>query len=208
MPLVPCVMRARASGRDGATTRTMRAIVIVFLILAARPAGAGELPDFERHVRVTDDVDLRDLIREAMATSPSFRALVARLMQSDVIVYVIRERTLPSYLDGQISLMAVSGGKRYLAVRVSADRTPRRLAGIIAHELQHAVEIADAPRVVSAQTLAAEFERMGDRGSLYGIGLAKTYETDAAILAGQQARREYGSRNSQLPAPRKPPPEA
>src|SRR5688572_5085571 len=126
-----------------------------------------------------------------MDTSPSFRALVARLMRSNVIVYVVRERGLRTLADGQLNFMAAAGGTRYLAVRVAWDHAAKRQASVIAHELQHAVEIADAPWVVDEVTLAAEYERTGDHRPQSGV--FKAFDTDAAILAGERAWREYGS---------------
>ncbi|MBI4264084.1 MAG: hypothetical protein HY657_06900 [Acidobacteria bacterium] len=162
---------------------------VVGALLAAAPARAGELRDFEHHVRTTD-LYLRELIRDAVDTSPTFRALVARLQRSDVIVYVSREGTLPS-VDGQLTFRVASGGVRYLAIRLAWNRTPRRHVASLAHELQHAVEIADAPWVVDEATLEREYARMGDHGPEYGT--VKTFETKAAIQAGRQAWRDYGS---------------
>jgi hypothetical protein len=164
--------------------------LLVLLILIAGRAGAADLHDFEQHVRTTDGY-LRGVMREAVEISPSFRALVDRLVESDVIVYVMRDRSLPSQRDGQINFITAAGGQRYLAVRVRFGLSPPRYAGIIAHELQHAVEIADAPGVVDDTTLAAEYERMGGHGPVDGI--VRTFDTGAAILAGERAQREYES---------------
>ena len=179
-----------SSGAPIATACAMRMVMAFFLLFAAGRADAGELLDFEKHVRTTDR-DVRELVRDAMNRSPSLRTLVARLVRSDVIVYVMREHGLASQADGQLNIMATVGGRRYVAVRVAWERTPRRQAAIIAHELQHAVEIADAPWVVDDATLATEYERMGAHRPR--LGVVKAFDTGAAVLAGEHAWLEYGS---------------
>lgn len=166
----------------------MLRLVVIILVVAAGYAEAGELREFEKHVRTTDP-SLRALIREAVAGSPAIRTLVARLERSDVIVYVTREYVMPSLLEGHVTFMATSGGVRYLNIRLAWDRPPRRLVSTLAHELQHAVEIADAPWVVDEASMAREYERVGEPSMLYGS--VRTFETRAAVLAGQRAWREF-----------------
>jgi hypothetical protein len=62
------------------------------------------------------------------------------------------------------------------------------LSVAIAHELQHAVEIAAWPEVVDGATLEAAYTRRGlDRG-------AEHLDTDAAIQAGDERRAELRRR--------------
>ena len=58
----------------------------------------------------------------------------------------------------------------------------------IAHELQHAVEIAGWPDVVDGATMQAAYTRHGlDRGGSH-------LDTDAAIQAGDERRAELRGR--------------
>src|SRR5262245_56432064 len=95
------------------------------------------------HVRSTDGYFIL-LIREGYHRSPTFRALVDTLEDSNVIV-VVR----PGLCAGgriRSCLVSVSGSRHDRHVRITIDpqHTIRdRLIGGIAHELQHAVEIAE-----------------------------------------------------------------
>jgi hypothetical protein len=128
-------------------------------------------------------------MRHAFDTMPSFRALVERLVRSDVLVYVLRDLTLGSLMEGQISFMGRAGGVRYLRVQVAWQRDPRSHIVIMAHELRHAVEIAEMPDVVDSASLAREYRLRHSPPQLRGVGLA--FETTAAIRAGERARAEY-----------------
>ena len=58
----------------------------------------------------------------------------------------------------------------------------------LGHELFHAVEIAETPSVVSAETLADLYSRIGRKTSdSRGV---RTFETEAAAAAGLRARRQ------------------
>lgn len=166
-------------------------VLICVVLAAAAHANAGQLLEFEKHVRTTDP-SLRALIRDARATSPTFRRLLARLERSDVIVYVTRHYDMSPALDGQVTFTANAGGVRYLNIRLAWDRPPRRLVATLAHELQHAVEIADAEDVVDEASLARAFSRFGEPASM-NVRSVQAFETQEAVDAGQRVWREYGT---------------
>jgi hypothetical protein len=165
----------------------VRALLIVLLLAAPGGADAAGAHDLATHVR-TSDPYLRAMLRDAVAQSPCFRTLVARLVRSDVVVYLTRAAVV-SGLDAHLSFVSSAGGFRYLAIRLSSALPPRRLVAMMAHELQHAVEIADAPWIVDGPTLAREYERSGIVNWWYGV---KAFDSGAAILAGERAWEEIG----------------
>jgi hypothetical protein len=62
----------------------------------------------------------------------------------------------------------------------------------LGHELFHAIEIAEEPSVVSADTLADLYARIGRKtGDSAGH---RTFETEAAAAAGLRARRQLTTR--------------
>ena len=62
------------------------------------------------------------------------------------------------------------------------------LVGLLGHELQHAVEIADAPEAIDEQTLIGLYQRIGIGGAIRnGI---RSFDTAAALVAGQRVSRE------------------
>lgn len=169
--------------------RMVRAAMLLLAIAAAPPAAAGQLQSFERNVR-TEDAGLRELIRDARSASPTFRDLLDRLDGSDIIVHVARQPYMRVSLDGQLNFVARAGGRRYLRVGVAGRLPARRLVAIVAHELQHAVEIADDRAIVDAPTLAQAYQRLGDRAQSHRDG-ALAFETRTAIDVAARVWREY-----------------
>jgi len=141
-----------------------------------------EAPD--RHVR-TLDKRVQRLLATGVTRSPTFAALVASLNASDVIVYIEPTQTLPTTLAGRLLLMPLSGQQRYLRVQVGVTMNPDDMISIIAHELRHAIEVADAPDVRNETGLVKLYERIGRRS-----GVPHCYETDAAQDAARHVRRE------------------
>jgi hypothetical protein len=177
---------------------SLRSCVRAFLISLCSwcafvsPARAGEIIDATHtgdgsHVR-TPDARIRAAITDGVERSPLFRDLVAQLDASDVIVYVQVDRAMPPRLQGRLGLLSVAGGRRYVIVRIACFLTGTQQIAILGHELQHAVEIANAESVVDEASLAAEYKRIG-----FGSGavLAGTgYDSRAAIDAGVRVWRE------------------
>ena len=63
--------------------------------------------------------------------------------------------------DGRLTFISAVGGYRYVHVRVARLAAADVQIALIGHELQHAVEIADAPDVVDRPSLAREYQRIG-----------------------------------------------
>jgi hypothetical protein len=165
-------------------TRSIWTLVLFWLALAA-PAAAERNPPV-RHLRSTEP-ELADLIADGVRASPTLQRLVERVEASDVIVYVMFDRSPLPYAAAHISLLTAVPGRRYL--RLSLDRRyagARRLA-LLGHELQHAVEIADAPSVVDDEGVAALYRSIGFRSD---NGRPDCYDSRLAIEVGSQVQRE------------------
>lgn len=125
---------------------------------------------------------LATLIQEAAARSRTFRGLVEAIENSDGIVYVEDGkcgRGVRACLKG----VTVAGAHRILRVRVDTNKPDWDLMGSIGHELQHAVEVLGNPNVTSTTAMYWFYQREGRR-------VPCGFETDAAIRAGEQVRRE------------------
>jgi hypothetical protein len=123
------------------------------------------------------------LLSEAQEACPTVRRLLETLQQTDVMVIVgIGDRVLNR--TGHLTFMGTGHGNRWL--RITLERGNRRLEQIawLAHELQHAAEVAGAPEVRDADGLRQLYARVGTN---LGDGL---FETDAAAEVGRQALRE------------------
>jgi hypothetical protein len=165
---------------------------VLLLLLVATPSIAHAAdPSWDGlrgHLRTTDD-RLRRLLELGTRTSPTFRALVHRLLESDVVVYLWCDRADAAPSDGRLTFVSAVGGYRYVVVRLVRFHSRERQIALMAHELRHAIEIADAPHVVDEQSLEREYRRIGYM-SRPPTADRRTFDTRAAVDAGWQVMRE------------------
>src|SRR5215831_17159555 len=126
----------------------MALVMAISMMLLAGPAGQAASV---RHVRASEP-KIAALIEAGLARSATFRRLVESLDQSDVIVYIdpkLTRQSLGAYLAHNV---VVSGGVRYLHIAIDAHGAEGRLVPLLAHELQHAVEVAGEPSARDPQS--------------------------------------------------------
>lgn len=133
---------------------------------------------------------LRLVIASGVERSPTFRTIVDRLEQSDLIVEVQCGRFVDSRLAGRTVLLAAPPAVRYVLVEIGCPVTSVPALGMLAHELAHAVEIATARWVVDGETLAQLYTQLGF--PTYGPTSATfgSYETADALDAGERVHHE------------------
>jgi hypothetical protein len=147
----------------------------------------------------TADPQVRALIDDAIAASPTVRALVARLDRSDVVVYVACERDPQMRMYGRMNFLSAAGGLRYVLIRLKPRASRAAAIATLAHELRHAVEVADTPAIVDDVSLERAYERMGYRAqSPHG----RAFETQAAVEVSRLVHEELGPRRSFIVAAR------
>jgi len=158
---------------------------------AARPAAPLDKTDVRammtsdrRHLRAVDK-RVSDAIADGLGRSATFVSLVTALNSSDVIVYIETSRTMPSSLAGRMLIAAGPANQRYLRVQISAAPRGVELISLIAHELQHALEVAASPDVRDEQSLITLYRAIG-----HGPRGQHKYDTIAAQNAGRQVRTE------------------
>ena len=126
------------------------------------------------------------LIKSAAERSPTVSYLLRRLDKSDVFVYLTVGYTdVPT---AKTVLLACPGPYRYLHVTINAAQPPAQKVVLLGHELQHALEIAEAPEVRDNTPMAALFRRIGWRA-----GSANKFETHLAQAVGARVRRDLVS---------------
>jgi hypothetical protein len=114
------------------------------------------------------------MIEDVTRRSPTLRRLVADLQESDLIVYVDVSPHLPDADRGGLQFVCTRGIHRYLRVSVRPRLGPREFLATVAHELQHALEVAAHRDVVDGPSMAALYDRIGRRSP-------NGFETEAAV---------------------------
>jgi hypothetical protein len=129
---------------------------------------------------------MRALIARGVEKSPTFRALVERIEAGDVLVYLDTPLALRPGLSGRLTWMATTDAGRMVRASLRPGLSGREAVAILAHELQHVVEIVDHPEVTSAATLSGLYARIG-RSTTFEPG---HWDTEAALTTGRLVRRE------------------
>jgi hypothetical protein len=124
------------------------------------------------------------LIEELLARSAIARALAAEIEARDVIVYVQMTRTL-ARSRAVTGLVTAAGGTRYIRITIGAVPHRDDLAALLAHELQHATEIARSPNVTDDAGLRRLYRAIGEER-----GAGNAFETAAARDVGARVRAE------------------
>ena len=165
-------------------TRTCAAFVV--LLAFALPSQAESL----QRIRTTSPY-VHTVLAGASEKSPTLRSIVERIAASNVIVYVTCERFPSVALNGRTLWAEANREARYLRVQVDCLLPSANFVAILAHELQHVAEVADAEAVVDSATFGRLFSVIG-----YSTcnRFAEQYETDRAIAAGERVRQEFLSR--------------
>jgi hypothetical protein len=149
--------------------------MVEIILLAAVMAGQGAPAP---HVR-TSEPKITALIDAGRRRSATFRQLIETLDRSDLIVYVDAKKMSREEFGGYLShKIVVGGGFRYLRVAIDLHGVADRLVPVLAHELQHAVEVSEHPDIHDEYGLEQLFERLGVK---YGCVSSTCSESDAAI---------------------------
>jgi hypothetical protein len=172
-------------------------LAVVGLSLSITGAGpsAGQQVSPEAVVTTVDTVHVaahfhlltpvaRQLIGDGLLGSPTFRALVRELAETDIIVLIATGRWEPEEGRCHANLRFLGGGPHARFVRVWVDAwwtTRREQIALLAHELRHAVEIGLEPAARDATAVAALFRRIGHESSDRGFETLAARETGAAV---------------------------
>lgn len=182
-------MAARHAWSNGpASAGGARRFAVMTCVLTGMmlPSVAAQDAAPDTHVRALDE-SARRLIVEARSASPTVARLIATLDHSDVIVL-----TSVTFMSGGVAadtrFVSVTRCMRILSLRIDRLAAPWDQITYLGHELQHALEVASAPRVRSDSDLRALMTRIGrNRGS------GRQFETDRAIQVALNVRHEIGA---------------
>jgi hypothetical protein len=126
------------------------------------------------------------LLSRGLERSATIRGLVSHLERRDVIVYIEMQPTLKRRLAGTLTWITNTPTHRYVRISINPELKTDDAVATLGHELQHALEVAQAPEIVSARTLERYYARHGDISRTERNG----WDTEAARLAGNEVRRE------------------
>jgi hypothetical protein len=167
------------------------------LLLWATPGAAQTGTPTMPRIRALDD-RAAAAVETGARRSPTFRALAEELERSDVVVYVYTTPRLSEHVSGGLSFVGVSATMRFLKIALDLDLTPDQAVYILAHELQHALEIARAPHVKTRDDFETFYRHIDVGGAL-----AHTFETAEARRMGQRVRRELRAEPGTITDPRR-----
>jgi hypothetical protein len=108
-------------------------------------------------------------------------------------VHVQSSSEMPAGLAGMTRFVTSRGGYRYLRITISAALPKRSRAAILAHELQHAREIAESG-ADDLETVRRLFTGAGERDGNY-------YETREAIQMENRVRAELRALSDRITLP-------
>jgi hypothetical protein len=137
------------------------------------------------HVR-PQSREIARLVAEAAERSGTIRDLLSALEASDVVAYV-GHAPFPPASDVVSTLTWVTSHEnlRFVMIRLDLARlNPRDRIMWLGHELQHALEVASAPDVACAKTLAGLYRRIGWESS------RDRFDTAAAHATGDRVRKD------------------
>jgi hypothetical protein len=141
------------------------------------------------HVRSTDP-QVQAWIRIGAAESQTFRSLLNVLGESDLIVHVQSVDRLMT--AGQTYFVTATATARYIRVEITLRGNVNEMIALIGHELQHAVEIAQEPRIRDRQALSLFYKGMPGNSMS-----TSEYDSVAARVIEDRVRREmWGATHS------------
>ena len=143
-------------------------VVVYLLAIAAQPTAAGPLSPSVKNVRLRDTAAAL-LFRFGQEKSARFRHIVQALEASNVIVYVEVRQDAEYPVGGGLTFIGETHGIRWVRATVDSGtmnyaRTCQdivRLTAILGHELQHALEAAQAPSMPDEAGFARYFRSIG-----------------------------------------------
>jgi hypothetical protein len=167
------------------TLLTLLSTLVAVSVSAASLDPAANSTDRSPRVRPSDG-RTASLLLQGLHRSSTIRSLVTALEARDVIVYIEMQPALKQRLAGTLSWVTSTKAHRYVRIAINPELSTDVAVATLGHELQHALEIANARQIVNARAMAAFYQSHGDANQSQSNG----WDTEAARVAGHAVRRE------------------
>jgi len=122
--------------------------------------------------------------------STTLRRLLTAVGAAPLVVYVAEAGSTPGAWDARIRFVGRGASWRYVVIDVRPGASGPAVAALLAHELQHALEV-DGGQVEDAAQFRRLFARIGFPSGVAGVD---AFDTAAAIEAGVDTLRELTGR--------------
>jgi len=127
-----------------------------------------------------------------MQQSPTLRALVEKVEAAPILVFIEGDIRMPVFVGARLNFVTSVNGVRYVRVDIDCTLSPRRQIALVAHELQHALEIGERTDILDAEGMESLYEEIGFQSS--DSGSHRSYETEAAKAVQRAVDDELGMR--------------
>lgn len=170
------------------TLLTAVAMVAIVTLPPDALASPSPAPDTDVRTARVRAADARSatLLMQGLERSATIRAFINRVERGDVIVYVEMQPALRKRLAGTLTWVTKTQDHRYVRVSISPELSTDMAIATLGHELQHALEVVNAPEIVCERTLAKFYSQHRDSNQVHATG----WDTEAARVAGEDVRRE------------------
>ena len=126
------------------------------------------------------------ILLDGLRRSPTLRHIVEQIEARDVIVHLEMWAGLSrKSISGRLTWVTAAGQFRYVRVALSPSLSGNNAISMLAHELQHVLEVADAPSIVDDASLTRYYAQHGItvRGGL-------DFDSEPARDVGEEVLRD------------------
>src|SRR5262245_46678763 len=159
----------------------MHAVWPIVVALVTGPSGDRPAVTVLPHVRAAANAVM--LLEEAATRSATVRSIIDRLAATDVIVYV-EVTPSPQIPLARTKLVTATANARFVRIGLRTQLSPFDVTPLIAHELQHALEIAERPDVRDDAAVRRLYSQIGRQNG------PDRFETEAARAIERRVRDE------------------
>jgi hypothetical protein len=166
----------------------MRLRMVGVVLAAMTVAGPYDLKAQTASAVRPEDRAVEVVIANGVERSATFRDLITRLDTTDVVVYVRFSRCAGA-VPACLLWASASPGARRLVIKV--DRfagSEDSITAALAHELQHACEVASSPEITDLASFQKAFEARGWKGT-HGFETQQAKDVHRKVLTELAAQR-------------------